>query len=102
MLHTFTNTDTPEQNGVSERLDRTIANGVRCALIDSGSPTRFWLYAVEYFVQNKNASPHAAISHNVTTSHTPFGTARSRSMKCLNFLDVQQSLTMQMQKENGA
>ena len=63
--HSFTNTDTPEQNGVSERLNRTIANGVRCALIDSGLPTRYWPYAVEYFVQTKNASPHAALNHQI-------------------------------------
>ena len=63
--HCFTNTNTPEQNGVSERLNRTIANGVRCELIESKLPTRLWPYAVEYVVQTRNASPHAKLNFKI-------------------------------------
>ena len=35
-----------EQNGVAERMNRTIADRVRCLLIDSGLHKKFWAGAV--------------------------------------------------------
>ena len=37
ILHQKTCPYTPEQNGVAERMNRTIADRVRCMLIDSGA-----------------------------------------------------------------
>lgn len=34
--------DTPQQNGVAERMNRTILNKVRCLLAKSGLPKSFW------------------------------------------------------------
>ena len=37
---------TPEQNGVSERKNRTLVEIARCMLIHSGMPKSFWAEAV--------------------------------------------------------
>ena len=59
--HRFTETDTPQQNGVAKRMNRTIGGGVRSALIDAKLPARYWSYAVQYVVQVRNASPNASL-----------------------------------------
>ena len=35
-------TNTPQQNGVSERVGRTLCSMVRCFLVDSGFPPKLW------------------------------------------------------------
>lgn len=35
----------PEQNGVAERINRTLVERIRCMLIDSGLDERFWAEA---------------------------------------------------------
>jgi len=42
----LTTTYTPQQNGVSERKNRTILNMVRCLLTKSGVSKEFWPQAV--------------------------------------------------------
>ena len=61
--HQFTEVETPQQNGVAERMNRTIGNGVRSVLIDSKMSPRFWPYAVRYIVQVRNASPNSSIGY---------------------------------------
>ena len=46
--------DTPEHNGVSERLNRTIMEKVRAMLHDSGLPKFLWAEAVAHAVYLKN------------------------------------------------
>ena len=57
---------TPEQNGVSERLNRSIMDRVRTILIDAGLPLNLWAEAVSYIVHTKNHNPTR------TLSTTPF------------------------------
>ena len=40
--HTKTSAHTPQQNGISERLNRTLANAARTSLIDMGLSHMFW------------------------------------------------------------
>ena len=40
--------DTPEQNGVAERMHRTIMNIVRVSLLQYNMPQRLWLEAIKY------------------------------------------------------
>lgn len=63
--HQFTEVNTPQQNGVSERMNRTIENGVRSVLIESGIKSRFWPYAVQYVVQTRNCSPNSSVNHQI-------------------------------------
>ena len=43
--HEYTIPKTPEQNGVSERMNRTLVEAVRSMLADSKLPHRFWAAA---------------------------------------------------------
>lgn len=54
---------TPQQNGLAERMNRTIVEKVRCMLIDSGLGKEFWAEAVATAVYLVNRSPTKFLSH---------------------------------------
>lgn len=58
---------TPQQNGVSERLNRTLAEGVIAMLNQARLPMMFWGAAVLYYTDILNATPSSALSS--TTSY---------------------------------
>ena len=68
----LTNPYTPEQNGVSERLNRTIMEAVRSMLIHSNLPLSFWAEAVQCAVYAHNRSPTSAL-HDATPFECWFG-----------------------------
>ncbi|MCI02950.1 retrovirus-related pol polyprotein from transposon tnt 1-94 [Trifolium medium] len=47
----------PQQNGVSERKNRTIMNMVRCMLKDKNVPKSFWHVAVNWSIHILNRCP---------------------------------------------
>ena len=59
--HELTTPHTPEQNGVAERLNRTLIEGVRTMLADSKLPHRFWAEALLTIVYLCNRSPTKAL-----------------------------------------
>lgn len=61
--------DTPQHNGVAERLNYTIANMVRAVLTGSKLPKSLWGYAVMYSVHLKNRLPHKALE---SVGKTPY------------------------------
>ncbi|CAI7757447.1 unnamed protein product [Closterium sp. NIES-53] len=50
----LTTTYTPQSNGVAERANRTIIEGGRTILVDSGLPLRFWPLAIRHAIVIKN------------------------------------------------
>src|ERR1700730_7474911 len=58
---------TPQQNGVAERTNRTLDEGVASLLSDSHFPARFWGEALSCYLHTLNLSPSAAVS-----GKTPF------------------------------
>ena len=52
---------TPQQNGVAERMNRTLLEKVRCMLVSSGLPNLFWGEAVMTAAYLVNRSPSTAI-----------------------------------------
>ena len=58
-----THVDSPQENGVAERMNRTIGNGVRSVLIDSNMPSR--PFAVRHVVQLRNASPNSSLDFKI-------------------------------------
>ena len=56
---------TPQQNGVAERMNRTIMEKVRCLLIEFGLDESFWAEAAATVAYIINRSPASAIDHNV-------------------------------------
>ena len=55
--HQYTIPKTPEQNGVSERMNRTLVETVRSMLADSRLPRRFWAKALSTAASLINRSP---------------------------------------------
>ena len=58
-------TYTPQQNGIAERLDRTIMNKVRSMLSESGMELKFWAEAVATAVYLINRSPSSALEFRI-------------------------------------
>lgn len=63
IVHQFTVPKTPEQNGVCERLNRTLLEMVRSMLQDCGLNYRFWAEALSTAVYLKNRSPAAHLGN---------------------------------------
>ncbi|GFW22180.1 retrovirus-related Pol polyprotein from transposon TNT 1-94 [Trichonephila clavipes] len=57
--HEKTNIYMPQQNGASERLNRTVIDGARTVLSESGLDKSFWPEAVLYFVHVWNRLCHS-------------------------------------------
>ncbi|WZZ72276.1 hypothetical protein YC2023_083646 [Brassica napus] len=57
----ITCTYTPQQNGVSERMNRTIMDKVRCMLAESGLDQSFWAEAASTAIYLINRSPNSTL-----------------------------------------
>ena len=65
--HEYTIPNTPEQNGVSERMNRTLVEKVRSVLTDSKLPQQFFTEALTTAVYLLNRSPMKTLENK-----TPF------------------------------
>jgi len=65
----FTAHDTPEMNGVAERLNYTLVNHIRAMLAVSNLPKSLWGYALKYTTWLKNRVPTKALERE---GKTPF------------------------------
>ncbi|GJW44680.1 putative ribonuclease H-like domain-containing protein [Tanacetum coccineum] len=66
----YSNARTPQQNGVAERMNRTLIEAARTMLADSLLPTTFWAEAVSTacYIFNRNQTNLNAGTSEVTTS----------------------------------
>jgi hypothetical protein len=55
--HITTAPHNSEQNGMAERSNRTVMDGARTVLDESGLPKRFWNFAVTFVAYSRNRSP---------------------------------------------
>ncbi|GJT52209.1 retrotransposon protein, putative, ty1-copia subclass [Tanacetum coccineum] len=95
---------TPQQNGLAERMNRTLLNKVRCLLIQSGLPDLFWAEATVKAAYLINRSPSTALEKKtpmdlwlghlanyemlrifgcVAYSHVNQGKLKPRAIKCI-------------------
>lgn len=65
ITHETTTPYTPQQNGVAERVNRTIVEGVLSMLRDSGLPNQLWAEAMLTFTHCKNLSPHSYLNGDI-------------------------------------
>ena len=67
--------NSPAQNGIAERLNRTLVESTRAMLLARGLPKYFWPEAVSYATHVKNRVPHAALKgktpYQVLTGQKP-------------------------------
>lgn len=61
--HQKTIPQTPEQNGVSERMNRTLTEAIRTMLSESKLPKSFWAEALSTAVYIRNRCPAAALKN---------------------------------------
>ena len=59
--HEFAIPKTPQQNGIAERMNRTLVESVRAMLADSKLPKRFWAEALATATYLRNRSPTTAV-----------------------------------------
>ena len=62
IVHELTVPRTPQQNGVAERLNRTLMEAVRSMLVGAKLPQKFWAEALATAVYLRNRSPTKSIS----------------------------------------
>lgn len=62
ILHQTTVSHTPQQNGVSERANRTLVEMARCMLYESGLTESLWAEAINTATYIRNRSPTKVIS----------------------------------------
>ncbi|GKB52120.1 retrovirus-related pol polyprotein from transposon TNT 1-94 [Tanacetum coccineum] len=95
---------TPQQNGLAERMNRTLLNKVRCLLIQSGLPDSFWAEATVTTTYLINRSPSTTLEKKtpmdlwsghpanyemlrifgcVAYSHVNQGKLKPRAIKCI-------------------
>ncbi|KAK2425636.1 hypothetical protein QL285_024397 [Trifolium repens] len=63
IIRQLTSAYTPQQNGVSERKNRTIMNMVRCMLSEKNVPKSFWPEDVNWAVHILNRCPTFAVKY---------------------------------------
>lgn len=61
-------TYTPQQNGIAERMNRTLLNKVRCMLLSFGLPKLFWGEAVKTAAYLVNRTPTSALNYDIPES----------------------------------
>ena len=64
IAHYTTYPHTPEDNGVAERMNRTLCESARCMLIQSGLTRGFWLYAIKHAAFVRNRCPSRSLPNN--------------------------------------
>ena len=69
----YTAPHSPAQNGISERLNRTLMDHVRAIMQDADLPPSMWPIAAEHFIWIKNRSPTTALKEDVTPYEKFFG-----------------------------
>ncbi|KAF2345193.1 Integrase catalytic core [Trinorchestia longiramus] len=91
IVHQKTEPKTPEQNGVAERMNRTILEAVRAMLSDSKLPKTFWAEAVSTAAYVKNRSPTCAhknlTPYQALNGHKP-NVQHFRTFGCMAYAHV--------------
>jgi transposase InsO family protein len=66
ITHYFTVEGTPQQNGVVERLNKTLLEKARCMKLNTGLPKSLWVESINYACFVTNRSPSIAIDFKVS------------------------------------
>lgn len=74
----LTTSETPQYNGVAERINRTLLNNVRVMLADADLPNVFWFEALTYAVHLHNLSPTRTLEN--MTPDSPRGSLEHRGL----------------------
>lgn len=91
IIRHLTTPENPKQNGVAERMNRTLLEKVRCKLFHAQLPKTFWGEAIAAAAHVLNKTPSKVISlqtpYEKWTSHKP-SLAHLRVFSCLAYAHV--------------
>jgi transposase InsO family protein len=95
IVQELTTPHTPQLNGISERLNRTLMDKVRAVLSRSGAPEYFWPDALRTVVYVHNRTPHKSLPDH-TTPYTRWTdklpkVGHLRPFGCIAFVHVPKS-----------
>lgn len=85
-------TYTPQQNGVSERMNRTIMDKVRSMLAETGLGHKFWAEATSTAVYLINRTPNSTLDQEVWSGNKP-NLSHLRRFGCTAYVHVTQDKT---------
>lgn len=71
--HELTVPYSPEQNGVAERMNRTLVESARAMIAHAGLPNSYWAEAIATAAYIRNRMPTTAIKENVTPYEKWYG-----------------------------
>ncbi len=88
--HEVTTANTPQHNGIAERLNHTLLDKVQTMLADADLPKSYWLEVLNYATLLHNVSPSRSISS--TPSKAYMGTkpdvSRLRTFGCIAHVHI--------------
>ena len=103
IVHEYTNPYTPEQNGVSERYNRTIMEATRTMLLHARLPLFFWAEAVNSAVYVRNCSPTTSLPGK-TTYECWFGKkpdlSNLRVFGCVSYVHIPSQLRKKLDQKS--
>jgi transposase InsO family protein len=87
--HEITTPDTPQHNGVAERMNRTLVERVRTMLLDADLPESYWWEALQYAALLHNVSPTRSLDdHTPGRSGNKPDVSRLRVFGCRAFVHI--------------
>lgn len=72
--HELTVANSPQQNGVAERMNRTLVESARAMIYHAGLPKSFWAEALYATVYIRNRLPTSAVTGHLTPHENWYGT----------------------------
>ncbi|GKC35352.1 putative ribonuclease H-like domain-containing protein [Tanacetum coccineum] len=95
---------TPQQNGVAERMNRTLIEAARTMLADSLLPTTFWAEAVStacYIFNRNQANSHACTSEVTNSAGTPTSIASEEKDEEVELIVVPKAVKIPKEKDES-
>ena len=104
IFHEFTVPHSPEQNGVAERMNRTLVESARSMLSHAGLPKSFWAEAIATAAYIRNRMPTAAIREDKTPYEKWYGrkpdVSNLRVFGCMAYAHIPESQRKKLDKKS--
>lgn len=101
--HELTIPHSPEQNGVAERMNRTLLESARSMIAHAGLPNSYWAEAVATAAYVRNRMPTTAIKENITPYERWYGrkpdVSRFRVFGCMAYAHVPDAQRQKLDKK---
>ena len=104
IFHEFTVPHSPEQNGVAERMNRTLVESARSMLSHAGLSKSFWAEAIATAAYIRNRMPTAAIREDKTPYEKWYGrkpdVSNLRVFGCMAYAHIPESQRKKLDKKS--